>query len=92
MPVGSLGQNQTTDSPAITLKTLLGIVHPIKSFVYQKVGLVLENLRPVIEVRIVPRKNAKPVCSGCRCKGPTYDHMPGRRTFDFVPSGTFPCG
>jgi transposase len=65
-------------------------VHPIKSFVYQKVSLACENLRPVIEVRIVPRKNAKPVCSGCRCKGPTYDHMPGRRTFDFVPLWNIP--
>ncbi len=48
-------------------------------------GVVRETLFPVIEVRIVPRKNAKPVCSKCLCKGPTYDHMPTDRLFDFIP-------
>ena len=88
--VSLLRQNKTTTTPAITLKTLLSIVHPIKSFVYQKVSLVRENLHPVIEVDIVPRKNAKPVCSNCQCKGSTYDHMPNKRSFDFVPFWNIP--
>jgi len=52
--------------------------------------LVLENLRPLIEVQIVPRKNAKPVCSNCQCRGSTYDHMPNQRSFDFVPLWNIP--
>ena len=49
-----------------------------------------DNLRPVIEVQIVPRKNAKPVCSNCQCRGSTYDHMPSQRTFDFIPLWNIP--
>jgi len=52
--------------------------------------LVLENLQPLIEVQIVPRKNAKPVCSNCQCRGSTYDHMPNQRSFDFVPLWNIP--
>ena len=52
--------------------------------------MVLENLRPLIEVQIVPRKNAKPVCSNCQCRGSTYDHMPNQRSFDFVPLWNIP--
>ena len=88
--VSLLRQNKTTTTPAITINTLLSFVHPIKSFVYQKVRLVRENLHPVIEVEIVPRKNAKPVCSNCQCKGSTYDHMPHHRSFDFVPLWNIP--
>ena len=88
--VSLLRQNKTTTTPAITIKTLLSFVHPIKSFVYQKVRLVRENLHLVIEVQIVPRKNAKPVCSNCQCKGSTYDHMPHHRSFDFVPLWNIP--
>lgn len=88
--VSLLRQNKTTTTPAITLKTLLSIVHPIKSFVYQKVSLVRGGFRPIIEVQIVPRKNAKPVCSSCQCKGPIYDHSPGHRLFDFIPLWNIP--
>ena len=88
--VSLLRQNKTTTTPAITLKTLLSIVYPIKSFVYQKISLVRGGLRPVIEVQIVPRKNAKPVCSGCGCKGPIYCHMPTPRLFDFIPLCNIP--
>ena len=52
--------------------------------------MVLENLWPLIEVQIVPRKNAKPVCSNCQCRGSTYDHMPNQRSFDFVPLWNIP--
>ena len=52
--------------------------------------MVLENLQPLIEVQIVPRKNAKPVCSNCQCRGSTYDHMPNQRSFDFVPLWNIP--
>jgi len=40
---------------------------------------------PTLEVEIKPRKNGKPVCSKCGEKGPTYDHQPKPRRFDFVP-------
>ncbi len=60
-------------------------MHPIKSFVYHKVSVVPEKPLPAIEVLIVPRKNARPVCPKCGCKGSTYDHMPSDRLFDFIP-------
>jgi len=51
---------------------------------------VWKKLQPVIEVRIVPRKNAKPICSGCQRKGATYDHQPTWRRFDFIPLWNIP--
>lgn len=44
-----------------------------------------KKLQPVIEVRIVPRKNSKPICSGCQCRGSTYDHQPTSRSFNCIP-------
>ena len=87
-----LRQNKTDKEPAITIKSLLSILHPIKSFVYQKVTLIRGKIRPlVIEVLIVPRKNSKPVCSSCGCKGSIYDHTRGgARLFDFVPLWNIP--
>ena len=45
----------------------------------------MENAaRPTIEVRIEPRANSRPICSGCGRVGPGYDRLPERR-FEFVP-------
>jgi transposase len=51
---------------------------------------VFENLLPVIEVQIVARRNSKPVCSQCRCKGACRDHTGGQRSFDFIPLWNIP--
>ncbi len=66
------------------LKTILNRVEKFKSFVYKKVELI-DNADGVrIDVHIEPRRNGRPVCSGCKEIGPCYDHLPSRR-FQYVP-------
>jgi len=66
------------------LKTILNRVQPHKSFVYHKVKMSKRRRSPVLEVEIRARKNSRPICSGCRRRGGTYDRLPARR-FLFVP-------
>lgn len=66
------------------LKTILNRVQPHKSFVYGKVRMIGSKRRPVLEVEIKARKNSRPVCSECQCRGGTYDRLP-KRLFLFVP-------
>jgi transposase len=66
------------------LKTILNRVECFKSFVYGKVQWVEGEGRLTLEVEVRPRKNSRPVCSGCGCPGPGYDRLP-RRRFEFVP-------
>jgi transposase len=65
------------------IQTILNRFEKYSSFVYGKCRLVEDG--PTLEVEIKPRKNGKPVCSKCGEKGPTYDHQPKPRRFDFVP-------
>jgi len=70
----------------LQLRTLLNLVHPLKSFVYADIRL-LPRAGPqgaTLEVRVQPRKNGRGRCVDCNRPGPTYDHQPERR-FDFVP-------
>ena len=66
------------------LKSILNRVERYKSFVYGKAQWVEDAARPTIEVRIEPRANSRPICSGCGRAGPGYDRLPERR-FEFVP-------
>jgi transposase len=66
------------------LKTILNQVEYFKSFVYGKARWVDDASRPTIEVEIHPRKNGRPICSGCDQVRPGYDRLPVRR-FEFVP-------
>jgi transposase len=66
------------------LKTILNRVEPYKSFVYGKARFVEDAARPTIEVEVHPRRNGRPICSGCGNSGPGYDRLPARR-FEFVP-------
>ena len=67
------------------LQTILNKCHKFKSFVYQRVRHVPRGTGPgEIEVEIEPRKNAKPVCSGCQTPGSVYDRQ-GIRRFEFIP-------
>lgn len=66
------------------LKTILNQVQKHKSFVYGKVRRRRIDGRKSLEVRIHPRKNSRPVCSGCGQSGPRYDQLALRR-FEFVP-------
>jgi len=66
------------------LKTILNRVEPFKSFVYGKARWVEEPSRPTIEVELVPRRNGRPICSGCGQQRPGYDRLAPRQ-FEFVP-------
>ena len=66
------------------LKSILHRVERYKSFVYGKAQWVESAARPTIEVRIEPRANSRPVCSGCGRVGSGHDRLPERR-FEFVP-------
>jgi len=66
------------------LKTILNQVEHFKSFVYGKARWVNGASRLTIEVEIHPRKNGRPICSGCDQVRPGYDRLPVRR-FEFVP-------
>ncbi|MBN2313915.1 MAG: hypothetical protein JXM79_08285 [Sedimentisphaerales bacterium] len=66
------------------LKTLLNRVYKHQSFVYTDVKMIQEKDTLLLTVRIEPRRNSRPVCSGCGRPGPGYDTLPSRR-FEFIP-------
>ena len=66
------------------LKTILNRVYKHKSFVYTDVKMIQEKDHLVLTVRIEPRRNNRPVCSGCGQPGPGYDTL-GSRRFEFIP-------
>jgi len=69
------------------LKTILNHVTQYKSFVFTKVNWVEEEdpKQPALEVAVEPRKNGRPVCSGCSRRRPGYDQATKPRRFQFVP-------
>jgi transposase len=67
------------------LETILNRVQRHKSFRYQKAELVEEKDDLALEVTIAPRKNGRPICSGCGQARPGYDTQPDARRFEFVP-------
>ena len=66
------------------LKTILNRVEPFKSFVYGKARWLEAAGRPTIEVELQPRRNGRPICSGCGKQRPGYDRLAPRQ-FEFVP-------
>ncbi|MCP4339860.1 MAG: ISL3 family transposase, partial [Desulfobulbaceae bacterium] len=66
------------------VKTILNRIEKYQSFVYDKVELVGDSKQLKLEVQIKPRRNSRPICSGCGLKGPGYDTLPTRK-FEFVP-------
>ena len=68
------------------LKTILNRVEPFKSFVYEEACWKKDSAgKPLrIEVQLKPRKNSRPICSGCHERRPGYDRQRERR-FEFVP-------
>lgn len=68
------------------LQTILNSVEKYKSFVYDTVTREeTSDGKDCILVTISPRKNSRPVCSGCGEPGPLYDHMRAERRFQYVP-------
>lgn len=66
------------------LQTVLNRCYHFKRFVYKTCRFEEKGGVPKIIVRIQPRKNSKPQCSGCGSFGPTYDHQPVRM-YEFIP-------
>jgi transposase len=65
------------------LITVLNHCYKQKGFIYSKARLLKSPMKE-IEVDIVPRKGAKPTCSGCAKPRPGYDRLPVRR-YEFIP-------
>jgi hypothetical protein len=66
------------------IKTILNRVQKFKSFVYGRVCWVENALVPTVDVELQPRRNSRPVCSGCRRERPGYDRQPTHST-EFIP-------
>ena len=66
------------------IQTILNRVEKFKSFVYAGAILEERTVGPALVVRVRPRKNGRPFCSGCGRPGPAYDRLEERR-FEFVP-------
>lgn len=71
----------TTIDP-MQLITLLNHCQRFPGFVYAQARLNAPS--QTIEIDVRPRRNSKPICSGCQQRGSTYDHLRERR-FEFVP-------
>ena len=63
------------------LKTILNRVERHSSFVYGNIRLEAGGLIVLIHAR----KNSRPTCSRCGCRGSTYDTASQLRRFQFVP-------
>ncbi len=72
------------------IRTLLNNCHHLKSFVYKKEGLERVNGDPALVVEIAPRKNSRPLCSGCGKVGAGYDLTTQTRLYQFVPLWGYP--
>ena len=65
--------------------TLLNRVQYLKSFVYVSERIDMVYGRESLVVDVVPRKNGRPICSGCGSSAGIYDHQRKPRYFAFVP-------
>ena len=73
------------------IKTLLNRVENVKSFVYGPVRLQEAGGEARLIVQVHPRKNGKPICSGCGKPAPQYDRRPQSRLFEYVPIWGIPA-
>ena len=71
------------------LKTILNAVEKHKSFVYGEARWSKNKKAREIEFDVQPRKNSRPICSGCNKKRPGYDRQAVRR-FEYVPLWAIP--
>jgi transposase len=64
------------------LKAILNAVEKQRGFVYHEIRFGEDRSEILVDIR--PHNRSRPVCSGCRRKGPGYDRLATRR-FEFVP-------
>src|SRR5215213_6343993 len=72
------------ECPRMRIQTILNRVEKFKSFVYGQARLVERDGGPALVVRVLPRKNGRPFCSGCGRPARPYDRLEERH-FEFVP-------
>lgn len=75
------------------LKTILNRMEKYSSFVFKEAKFCNHYDErtfgdDVIVVEVEPRRNGRPICSGCGRQGPCYDHLE-RRLFEYVPLWIF---
>lgn len=75
------------------LKTILNRMEKYSSFVFKEARFCNHYGErtfgdEVIIVEVEPRRNGRPICSGCGHQGPCYDHLE-RRLFEYVPLWIF---
>jgi hypothetical protein len=75
--------------PVFQQPAILNRVEHYKSFVYGEMRLTDDTGRLQIDVKVRPRANGRPICSGCHRVRPGYDRLPARR-FEFVPLWAIP--
>lgn len=66
------------------LKTILNKCHKFKSFVFGTVTFFEHKGADAIEIEILPRKNARAICSCCHQPAPLYDRL-SSRIFEHIP-------
>src|SRR4029077_17964018 len=81
---GVVTLHQNRECPRMRIQTILNRVEKFKSFVYGAARLEELEDGPALVVRVRPRKNGRPHCSGCGRPGRAYDRLEERR-FEFVP-------
>ena len=83
---GKMGLSRTrrAGESGMLLKTILNLIEKHAGFVYERITIVAQGARYLIEVEVRARRGSRPVCSGCsrRCSG--YDTLQARR-FQYVP-------
>jgi transposase len=67
------------------VSTILNAVEKHKSFVYRGIKWAKRDGEKALLVRVEPRKNSRPICSGYGCKGRVKDRSKEAREFQFVP-------
>jgi transposase len=81
-----LCEESKTEGVPVLIKTLLNRCHPLKRFVYEKVEFARIRGEECLVVSVVPRRNSRPICSGCSKPAPCYDRGSGEeRLFAFIP-------
>ena len=74
-PRWSYQASSKPECPRMRIQTILNRVEKFKSFVYGRAGLEEGADGPALVVRVRPRKNGRPHCSGCGRPGPAYDRL-----------------
>jgi len=72
------------EHPRIRLQTILYRTERIKGFKYGKVRMHEVDGSASLSVRILPRRNSRPYCSGCGRRGPVHSKLPDRQ-FQHIP-------